>query len=311
MPTAVGELAVAKHQRELILKPNRMHIFGMPMSVDPIEYLTEGPDSRLAELPDGAWDFGLLLKDDAITLTREMEKSDISAIGYSNPIRSDFTSDIAGIQFTGLEANRYNIENNLGIDLSSMTADPETGEIAFDQPAVAEIRQQRYLCVSQFNAGVDRIFLGRLFYAGQIAEMGEQTLSDGEGSLTWPTTVNAMVDTDHGVAVRHYFGGPGWNRVLEDAGFKRTGGLTITTATPMPAGTTSSAYSQTLAVTGGTGTKTWSIVSGALPAGLTLNASTGAITGTPTAAGTSTFTVKVVDSVSPGSAQKPLSIVIS
>lgn len=309
MATSVGELEVARHQRELILKPNRMHIFGMGMDVDPIEYITEGSSSELAELPDGAWDFGLLLKDDAITLTREMEKSDIMAVGYSNPIRSDFTSDIAGLQFTGLEANRYNIENNLGIDLSQMVADPETGEIAFDQPAIAAIRQQRYLCIAQFNTGVDRIYLGRLFYAGEVAEMGEQTLSDGEGSLTWPTTVNAMVDTEYGVSVRHYFGGPGWNRVLEDAGFKR-GGLSITTAS-LPAGTVGAAYSQTLAVTGGTGTKTWTVSTGSLPDGLTLNSSTGVISGTPTTAGTSNFTVQVVDSATSGSALKPLSIVVN
>jgi Putative Ig domain len=38
--------------------------------------------------------------------------------------------------------------------------------------------------------------------------------------------------------------------------------------------------------------KTWSIVDGSLPAGLTLNASSGVISGTPTASGTSSFTVK-------------------
>ncbi|MDV2474236.1 hypothetical protein F8M49_00335 [Rhodococcus zopfii] len=309
MPSSLAELEVSRHQRELILKPNRMHIYGMPMTVNPIEYITEGTSSQLAELPDGAWDFGLLLKEDAITLTREMEKSDIMAVGYSNPIRSDFTSDIAGMQFTGLEANRYNIENNLGVDLSNMISNPETGEIAFDQPAIAEIRQQRYLAMAQFNSGVDRIYMGRLFYAGEVAEMGEQTLSDGEGSLTWPTTVNAMVDTEHGVSVRHYFGGPGWSRVLEDAGFKR-GGLSITTAS-LPGGTVGAAYNQALAVSGGTGTKTWTVSTGTLPAGLTLDSSTGVISGTPTAAGTSNFTVQVVDSATSGSALKPLSIAIT
>lgn len=221
MATDIGKLEVARHQRELILKPKRMHIFGMPMSVDPIEFITEGPNSALAELPEGAFDFGLLLKDDAITLTREMEKDDINAIGYSNPVMSDWISDISGIQFTGLETNRYNIENNLGIDLSAMTADPVTGEVAFDQPAIADIRQLRYLLLSQFGVGVDRIYLGRQLYAGEVAEMGEQTLSDAGGALVWPTKVNAMVDPVHGVSVRHFFGGPGWNRVLEDAGFKK------------------------------------------------------------------------------------------
>jgi hypothetical protein len=52
------------------------------------------------------------------------------------------------------------------------------------------------------------------------------------------------------------------------------------------------AYSQTLAAAGGTPPYTWS---GTLPAGLTLSAA-GAITGTPTTAGTSNVTIQVTDS---------------
>lgn len=63
------------------------------------------------------------------------------------------------------------------------------------------------------------------------------------------------------------------------------------TTTTLAGGTAGAAYTATLAATGGNGTFAWSVTSGALPAGLTLNSSTGAITGTPTAAGTSNFSV--------------------
>jgi len=56
------------------------------------------------------------------------------------------------------------------------------------------------------------------------------------------------------------------------------------------------AYSSSLVATGGVAPYTYSIVSGGLAAGLTLNPSTGAISGTPTTAGTDTFTAQVVDS---------------
>ena len=55
----------------------------------------------------------------------------------------------------------------------------------------------------------------------------------------------------------------------------------------------------------------WSLVSGTLPTGLTLNVSTGAISGTPAAAGTSTVTLKVQDSGSPQqSAQRQFTLAI-
>ena len=73
--------------------------------------------------------------------------------------------------------------------------------------------------------------------------------------------------------------------------------LTITTASPLPAGTVGIAYSQTFAATGGTPPYTnWVVTVGTLPANLLLNAATGALTGTPTTAGTSNFTIQVTDS---------------
>ena len=73
--------------------------------------------------------------------------------------------------------------------------------------------------------------------------------------------------------------------------------LAITT-TSLSGGSVGTAYSATLQATGGAQPYTWSVSSGSLPQGLSLKAN-GVISGTPTAAGSSTFTVQVADSESP------------
>jgi hypothetical protein len=66
----------------------------------------------------------------------------------------------------------------------------------------------------------------------------------------------------------------------------------------LPAGQVGATYSTMIQATGGTTPYHWSISSGTLPAGLTLSATTGTISGTPTTSGSFTFTAKVTDSTS-------------
>jgi hypothetical protein len=87
------------------------------------------------------------------------------------------------------------------------------------------------------------------------------------------------------------------------------GSLTVTT-TSLPNGTLNTPYSATLTAGGGTAPYTWSVASGALPPGLSL-ASNGQISGTPTTAGQSNFSVKVVDSsASPQTASGSFTITV-
>jgi len=112
-------------------------------------------------------------------------------------------------------------------------------------------------------------------------------------------------------------------KVTDQYGDTATSGtLSITVASPaisfpisLPGGNVGTAYSASVAGSGPVGATTYVVNSGALPASghVTLNAATGAITGTPYAAdaGTSTFTIKVTDQYGDTATSGPLSITIT
>jgi len=91
-----------------------------------------------------------------------------------------------------------------------------------------------------------------------------------------------------------------------------TSTVSITTAV-LPSGQVGTAYSATVAATGGSTPYSWSLAAGSsLPAGLSLSSSSGALSGTPTQAGTFSFTVQVKDSSSTAqTATKPFSVTIA
>src|SRR6185437_1516949 len=97
-----------------------------------------------------------------------------------------------------------------------------------------------------------------------------------------------------------------------DSGAPPPGALTITTSA-LPNGQVGKAYSAMLAASGGTAPMTWTLTSGTLPAGLALNAQTGAITGTPTATvAAAALTFAVTDSSSPAKSDSaPLHLNVS
>jgi hypothetical protein len=111
-------------------------------------------------------------------------------------------------------------------------------------------------------------------------------------------------------------------QVRDATGTRDTETFTITIEPPLPLvithvsdalspGTVGEFYCcGNLFASGGVPEYTWSLVAGELPPGLELAESPGRITGTPTTAGTFTFTVRVTDSTG-ASAERTLSITVS
>lgn len=85
-----------------------------------------------------------------------------------------------------------------------------------------------------------------------------------------------------------------FSRILENSPFSISNPLTITT-TSLPQTTVGDSYSQNIKLINAVAPTTWSISAGALPSGLSIDSSTGVISGTATAGGTFNFTVQVID----------------
>lgn len=150
------------------------------------------------------------------------------------------------------------------------------------------------------NSGTSWTFPDNYFYdangnpterVGTRSQVRYQTWWNYGGPLewTWMQEVNTQLETFYDVntdvQIRAAFG-------------EGVAPAPIITTASLPNGTIEIAYSQTLQVTGGILPLTWSIASGSLPSGLSLNSNTGYVTGTPTSSGTWSFTARVTDNAS-------------
>lgn len=145
---------------------------------------------------------------------------------------------------------------------------------------------------------------GTIAYYGRILQPGS---ASGTASLTLPSGVTLSDTTKLYVFNEQYNG----DKLTDYASAlcqvtPETLQAPSVIITALPGGKVGEAYSRTLAARGSVPI-TWSLESGSLPAGLTLSGNT--ISGTPTAAGTFTFTVKASNAA--GSDSRELSIVIA
>ena len=148
--------------------------------------------------------------------------------------------------------------------------------------------------VSAGSLGFNVTVIGLNFVPGSLVQWNATSIPTAYISSTQLTGAVPTAFLTSGAAVSVTVVNPGG---AASAGVTFTVGpfnLAVTTAA-LPDGLVGAVYSQTLSASGGTPPYAWALTSGALPDGLTLDGSSGRISGTPTAAVSSTLTVTVTD----------------
>jgi uncharacterized protein YhjY with autotransporter beta-barrel domain len=183
------------------------------------------------------------------------------------------------IQATDASANTGSRSYSVTISLAALTINP-----ASLPPATQGTAYSQTIAASGGSAPYTYAIVSGALPSGL-------TLNGSSGAISGTPSVNGLfnftvqaTDSTPNTGMRAYTLNVGTNS------------LTVSPSI-LPAGTKGAAYSQTVGASGGTGPYTFTISSGSLPAGLSLNSATGAITGTPTGSGISNFTVRAADSI--------------
>lgn len=149
-----------------------------------------------------------------------------------------------------------------------------------------------------------------------LRKNGEFTSGASVGILFMSAASNATILDSYGTFAvteadkAYFFSNRATSTIKYDSGLNKIVAEEppVITTTSLTDGVTGNAYNQTLVATGSKPIA-WSVTEGTLPGGLSLDSSTGAISGTPTARGTFSFTIEATNSTST-IATKALSITI-
>lgn len=182
--------------------------FLLPMTVDLPDTIF-GPDKQLVALPEGAVPIGMVTRD-GYKFTTEVEKADVDAFGYSDPVRTDYIRAPRQIEFTMLQSLRKElVQFTNAVDLAGVVTGAN-GEIVFDEAPIPQPMEQRLLLIGKDGFAATEILQGRGYGRVKLAEIPEQAWAS-EDPQQFPCTLDVLLDTDLGTPVRHYIGGKGFD----------------------------------------------------------------------------------------------------
>ena len=251
------------------------------------------PDTSITGFPPGQVNNGTIHANDAVALQAQTDLTTAYNVAASLTPAASGYADITGQNFTPGVYSGQAVEINGPLILTGTAESVWVFQVASTLTTGSSSSVQLLGGASACNV---------FWQVGSSATLGSNSDFVGTIMANQSVTANTGADiigrllADNGAVTLDT------NTITAPTGCANNGVVatspTITSPTPTPTATRGTPYR--FAVTAaGTGTITYSVVGGTLPAGLTLDSTTGVISGTPTRAGTFTFTVLASNGTAP------------
>lgn len=206
MSTTITEMRQASDHRQLVRKIRRAVAFmGKIDDVELPEQITQ-EDGRLIDLRDLGWfPFGLVDRD-GYTFSKEISKSQVDALGYTDPIRKDVETIERTVQMTLLQWGQRKIQELVdGADYSGIQP-KANGEIVYDEPAVPLYEDYRLITIGEDGRISENWLMGNGYPLVQLGTSDAISWNQ-ENSVAQNITLDVMVDPALGTPKRNYLGG--------------------------------------------------------------------------------------------------------
>ncbi len=241
-------------------------------------------------------------------------------------IPTGFVSDASTVCAVGsLAANTSCV---LGIDFAPATAGPYSATLTLTDNNLNGVNVTQGIAVS--GAGLPNVTLMPATGSLPSATVGvaySQTFTASGGSGTYTFALTGTLPDGLSLSANGVLGGTpttpwdGWEFGVtatdnspspgpytspnQNYSLKIKVPVSVLSLGPLPDGAVGIPYSQSIPVSGGSGSYAYAVTTGSLPAWMSLNASTGLLSGTPTVAGPiSIFTITAIDTISSVSASQ-------
>lgn len=189
-----------------------------PLTVAIPSAFTTGTTADLIQLPATWRRLGLISKKDGVDFSRNVKTDTEESWGYNEPTRTDITSDITSAKFTLQQTSRAALELYDFVDLSAVTPDAQTGEVAYNKPTISSPIYYRMIYVAVDGAGTDRRYRIKIMPRAQVAAVADESWNQANATQ-FTLTMQATVDTALGYAVRNVYAGPGQKSRNASEGF--------------------------------------------------------------------------------------------